>query len=91
MEHFNDEQMNELCSTIGINPQSFGDVEELRHILHRGTTIGINPQIFGDGNKSDKVNSLVSYAEKFGYTDWLLKEAFTMYKNWQSAPTQESA
>jgi len=68
LEYFDDEQMNELC-----------------------TTIGINHQIFGDGNKARKVDSLVSYAEKVGYTDWLLKEAFIMYKNRQSAPTQESA
>jgi len=51
--------------------------------------ICVSSQLLGDGNKGDKVNNLVSFAEKIGYTNWLLQEAFTMYKNRQSVPMQE--
>ncbi len=43
--------------------------------------IGVNEKLLGYGNKSDKVDNLVSFAEKIGYVGCLLQEAFMMFKN----------
>lgn len=75
-------------------PQNSVDTQKLKLVLESYfddsdmvdlcKAIGINEKILGEGNKSEKADNLVSFAEKLGYVNWLLQEAFLMYKEKKS-------
>lgn len=75
-------------------PQGLVDTAKLKAVLGANfndtemvdlcKAVGISEKILGEGSNSEKADNLVSFAEKLGYVNWLLQEAFLIYKEKKS-------